>query len=133
MDDIQASSGTQDTEVVYDKKEQVEKISRFIRPYEQLRAVFDMKGGGTGFVAITDKRLVFYDKAFLGRRKAIVSIPFSKITRVASEDDSGTFFSPKLFTTSRLIVCAGSECYEFEFRGADKAHLAYELIIDGLL
>jgi len=120
-------------EVVYDKREQLEKISPFVRPQEQLRAVFDMKGGGTGFLAITDKRLIFYDKAFLGRRKAVVTIPLSKITRVASEDDRGTFLSPKLFVSSRLTVCVGSECYEFEFRGADKAHLAYELIIDGLM
>ena len=61
-------------EPVFDKKEQLQKIEAALLPGEQVWAVFDMKGGGTGFVGITTKRVLVYDKAFyslayqLGRR-----------------------------------------------------------------
>lgn len=92
-----------------------------------------MKGGGTGFLGITDRRLIIYDKAFLGKRKAMVSVPFSKVTRVASEDEAGGMFSMNTFKSSTLTVCVGSECYDFQFRGVDKAHQAYELMIDAVI
>lgn len=124
---------TPESEVVFDNKGQVAQLRPYIRPHEVLRAVFDMKGGGTGFLGITNKRLIVYDKAFLGKRKAMVSIPFSKVTRVASEDDAGGMFSSNMFKSSQLTVWVGSESYEFEFRGVDKAHKAYELMIDAIL
>ncbi len=121
--------------LVVDRKEQLDKIHPLIRPAETLRAVLDMKGGGTGFIAITDKRIIVYDQAFFGKRKAMVTIPFSKITRVASEDDSqGAFANQwKWQISSKLTIWVGSESYDFDFRGADKAHKAYELVIDAIL
>ena len=76
-------------EVVFDKRDQLDKIQAALLPDETVEAVFDMKGGGTGFVGITSKRVIVYDKAFLRRMKAIVSIPYSRITSLAAEDESG--------------------------------------------
>lgn len=87
-----------------------------------------MKGGGTGFVGIIDLRIVFMDKAFMRKKKALVSVPFTRMSAVASED-SGSL----LFGTSKLIIVAGARDWEFEFRSNDKAHTAYNLILANLL
>ena len=87
-----------------------------------------MKGGGTGFIGITDLRLVFYDQSFVSRQKAMVSLPYTKITAVGSEDSGGV-----LFRSGTLFVVAGSREWSFEFRGQDKAHKAYNLIMTNLL
>ena len=55
-------------DMMVDKKDQLEKIEGMCLPDEIIRAVFDMKGGGTGFLGLTDKRLIFYDKAFLKKK-----------------------------------------------------------------
>jgi hypothetical protein len=52
-------------EVQFDKPEQLEKIQEGLLPDETVYAVFDMKGGGTGFIGITDKRVMIQDSAFL--------------------------------------------------------------------
>ncbi len=120
-------------QVAYDNKRQMEQLLPYIRPHEVLMAVFDMKGGGTGFLGITNKRLIVYDKAFFGKRTAMVTIPFNKVSRIASEDDAGGMFSMNTYRSSKLVVWAGSESYEFEFRGVDKAHRAYELMVDAIV
>ena len=113
----------------YDKKEQYDQIVPWILPGEKLHVVLDCKGGGTGFIAITSKRLMFYDKAFLGKRKALTSVPFNKITSVSSVDEGRGLFG----ATSELVVKTGSEAFEFDFRGGDKAQTAYQLIMTEML
>ena len=116
-------------DVLYDNKGQYEQIVPMLLDGERLEAVFDCKGKGTGFIAITDKRVMFYDKEFLRKRKTLVSIPFSKVDAVASVDEGRQVFG----TTSELVVKAGVENYSFEFRGGDKAGKAYTLIMSALL
>jgi hypothetical protein len=113
----------------FDQKGQLEQIEPWLLDDERLHAVYDCKGAGTGFVGITDKRLIFYDKAFLRKRKALTSVPFSKITTVSSVDEGRGLWG----TTSTLVVKTGSEEYEFEFRGGDKAQRAYKRIMAELL
>ena len=81
-------------DVMFDRREQFEKIREALLPGEVVEAVFDMKGGGTGFLGITNKRIVVYDKAFMRKMKAVVSIPYSRISSVATEDESGLFTGP---------------------------------------
>ena len=117
------------SDVTYDRKDQYDQIVPWILDTERLYAVFDCKGAGTGFVAITDKRLIFYDKAFMKKRKALTSVPFSKITAVSCVDEGRGLFG----STSELVVKTGSEEFEFEFRGGEKAQSAYKLIMAELL
>lgn len=57
-------------DVIFDRKEQLQKIQRLLVPNETLYAVYDLKGGGTGFVGITDLRLIFMDSSpRAGRRR----------------------------------------------------------------
>ncbi len=119
------------SEIDYDKKEQMEKIASLIIPGEQLLAVYDMKGGGTGFIGITDLRLIFLDESFMRKSKALVTVPFTKLSAIAVED-TGRTLNP-FGATSKLVVTAGSHDWEFEFRSNDKAHRAYHLIMSNLL
>lgn len=115
-------------QVEFDNKGQMDRIQGMVSAPEILYAVFDLKGGGTGFVGITDRRLIFMDQGVIRKKKMIVSLPFSKITAVASEDSGGIIFS-----TSNLMVIAGSREFDFEFRSNEKAHRAYQLIMWNLL
>jgi hypothetical protein len=114
-------------EIRYDHKAQLNRIEAYLIPNETLHAVFDCKGGGTGFVGITDQRIIFYDQVFLAPMKAMISIPYHRIIAVASEDE-GVIFKTSTIT---LITSAGN--YTFEFWGADKAHWAYSFIMNQIL
>ena len=116
-------------EVIFDKQDQLDQITPWIMEGESLHCVYDCKGAGTGFIAITDKRLMFYDKAFLRKKKALTSVPFGRITSVSSVDEGRGLFG----ATSELVVTSGANQFEFEFRGGEKAQSAYQFIMKHLL
>ena len=120
-------------EMYYDRKEQLQKIESGLLPGEVVEGVFDMKGGGTGFIGITNKRVIVYDKAFLRKMKAIVSIPYSRITSIAAEDESGLFTGRGFFASSKVVLATSHGDFEFDFRGADKAHFAHNLILSHMV
>ena len=92
-----------------------------------------MKGAGTGFLGITD-RIIYYDKAFLKSRKALVSIPYNRIASVASEDSKGFLFKKGFWVTDIIVIHPiGLDPITFEFRGGDKAHMAHSIIMEYLL
>ena len=120
-------------EVIFDKQDQLDKVWDWILPGETLYAVYDCKGAGTGFVGITDRRIIFYDKRFLGKKKAMVTVPHSQIAAISSEDKSNLLTGRGFFSSSTIGVhTTGNAYYEFEFRGADKAHEAYQFIMPHL-
>jgi hypothetical protein len=116
------------SQVQYDNKKQYERINAYVIPGETLRAVFDCKGTGTGFVGITDQRVIFYDQGVLLKKKVMISIPYHQMIGVASSDEGGVVFKTSEIT---LITAAGR--FSFEFRGADKAHWAYKFIMNQIL
>lgn len=116
-----------------DKKEQLQKIEHACLPGESVHGVFDMKGGGTGFLGVTSKRIIVYDKSFMRKMKAVVSIPYSRIHTIAAEDESGLLTGRGVFSSSKIALKSGTEEYEFEFRGADKAHYAHNMILTMML
>jgi len=121
-------------DIIVDKKDQLEKIEGVCLPNETIRAVFDLKGAGTGFLGLTDKRIIFYDKAFMKKKKAIVSIPYSRIASVASEDNKGFIIRSGFLVSDTLTIePIGLEPRTFEFRGGDKAHDAHNIIMQYLL
>jgi hypothetical protein len=118
---------------IYDRPDQLEKIRRVLIPGEYLHAVYDMRGGGTGFLGITSKRLIVYDKAFLRKMKAVVTIPYSRIVTLAAEDEAGLFAGTGFFATSKLVVTTSQGGFVFAFRGADRAQQAHAFILRYLL
>ena len=118
---------TQTSEPVFDKKEQLEQIRSGLLEGERIYAVYDATGAGTGFVAATDKRVIVQDKSFAGKKIALVSIPYSRITSVAVTSNKslmGGFFS-----SSSIAISAAGSTHEVEFRGQDKAHHMHNLIL----
>jgi hypothetical protein len=116
------------TQVQYDLKDQLKRIEQYIIPGETIQAVFDCKGSGTGFVGITDQRLIFYDQAFLSKKKSMVSLPYHQIIAVASVDEGGI-----IFKTSELTIITGAGKITFEFKGSEKAHWSYNYIMNQIL
>lgn len=120
-------------ETIFDQKEQLDQVKPLIIEGEVLDAVLDLKGTGTGFLGITSKRLIVYDRAFLRKMKAVVSIPYSRILSIGAQDDDNLLLGRGFFSTSKLAIKTSDSDYEFEFRGADKAHLAHKMILTRLL
>src|SRR5215211_4955556 len=117
------------TQVIFDRQDQLERIRAGLLPGEEIEAVFDVKGGGTGFVGITSKRIIFQDNAWVVSSMAVVSIPYSRIHTVAAEDSVSLLTGRGFFSSSRIIITSSAGPRVFEFRGADKAHIAHDLIL----
>jgi len=117
---------------LFDKRDQLEKLEGTLLPNEEVLACLDMKGGGTGFLGITDRRLVIYDKAFLGKMKVITSLPFREVVTIGAQDNDrmgrGYFGSSVLTLTAR-----NGQTYLFEFRTSEKAHAAHTMLLERLL
>lgn len=115
--------------IVFDKKDQLAKVQSGLLEGEKLHAVFDMKGGGTGFLGITSFRLMFMDKSFIGKKSTTISLPYSRITMVGAEDKGGAIFKTSVLT----VATSGITPWQFEFRSGDKTRYAHQLILQYLL
>lgn len=113
--------------VAFDNKGQLDRIAPYVIAGETLMAVYDCKGAGTGFVGVTDRRLIFYDQGVMLKKKSMVSIPYHQVIAVAYADE-GVVFQISEIT---LVTAAGR--FSFEFRGADKAHWVYRYILQQIL
>ena len=114
-------------QAIFDKKDQLQRIAAYTIPGETIYAVFDCKGAGTGFVGITDQRLIFFDQSMFSGHKSMVSIPYNMIIGVAASD-SGVIFQSSEIT---FITAAGK--FSFEFRGSDKAQMTYQYVMNQIL
>jgi hypothetical protein len=112
---------------IFDKRDQYEQVVSGLLQGEQVLAVYDAIGAGTGFIGITDLRVIVQDKSFVGKKVALVSLPYSKITSVAvlsNKSWGGSFFS-----TSSIAITAGAHVHEVEFRGHEKAHHVHNVVL----
>jgi hypothetical protein len=107
----------------YDNKAQYERIMAYMLEGENLYAVYDCKGAGTGFVGISDRRIIFYDQGVFVKKKTMISIPYNQVIGIASGDEG------IIFQTSEIILITAAGKFSFEFRGAGKAHEAYRYIM----
>ena len=119
-------------EPIYDRKNQLHQVQSALLPGERLYAVYDAKGVGTGFIGLTDRRLIIADKSFVGRAVALVSMPYRSVAAVAVI--SNAKFTGNFFSTSAIIVSsAGGVHHEIEFRGEDKARHAHDFILAAMM
>jgi hypothetical protein len=117
---------------IFDRQDQLEQVQGGLLPGERLFAVYDAKGVGTGYIALTDRRAIVADKSFYGRAVALVSLPFTSIASVAVI--SNARFTGNFFSTSTIVVTSTSGVHhEIEFRGEDKARHAHDFILSAML
>ena len=115
------------SDVIYDNKGQFQQVESGLLEGEQIIAVYDAIGAGTGFIGVTNRRVIVQDKSFVGKKIAITSIPYSKITSVSvvsNKSWGGTFFS-----TGAIAIHVGTHTYEVEFRGDQKSHHVQNVIL----
>jgi hypothetical protein len=117
----------------YDRDDQLKLIQTGLQEGEQLFAVYDEKGFGTGFMALTDRRLIVQNPGFIhlgtGRKKvATISLPYSRIVEVGLLSDRsifGTFFS----TAEVYVRTSGGDVHAAQFRSPEKAKYVHDLIL----
>jgi hypothetical protein len=114
-------------QVIHDRREQLRQIQSGLLDGEEVIAVYDAIGGGTGFIGLTSRRVIIQDKSFVGKRVAITSIPYSKITSVSVVSNKS--WGGEFFSTGSIAINVGTHTYEVEFRGAQKAHHVHNVIL----
>ena len=113
--------------IVYDRKEQLAQIQSGLLAGEEIIAVYDAIGVGTGFIGLTNRRVIIQDKSFVGKKVAITSIPYSKISSVSVVSNKS--WAGSYFSTGSIAVHVGTQTYEIDFRGSDKAQHAHNVIL----
>jgi len=111
----------------FDKQDQFDKIQAGLLQGETVLAVYDGKGAGTGFIGLTDRRVVLQDNSFAGKRMALTSIPYSKVNAVSFVSDKSML--GKFASSSSVALEVGGKTYEVEFRGEEKAKHAHDTIL----
>src|SRR5262245_53716297 len=114
-------------DVTYDRKEQFEQIRSGLLPGEEIIAVYDAIGAGTGFIGVTTRRVIIQDKSFVRKKVAITSIPYSKITSVSVV--SNRSWAGNFFSTGSIAINVGTHTYEVDFRGDQKSHHIHNVIL----
>lgn len=115
------------TQIPYDRRDQFKQIESGLLPGEQIIAVYDAIGTGTGFIGLTDRRVIVQDRSFVGKKVAITSIPYGKITSVSvlsNKSWAGSYFS-----TGSIAIHVGTQTYVVEFRGDNKSHHVHNVIL----
>lgn len=112
---------------LFDRQDQFDKIAANLLQGEFIIAVYDAIGAGTGFIGLTNKRVVIQDNSFVGKRVALTSIPYAKINNVSFVSDKSVM--GKFFSTSSISISTGGRSYEVDFRGEEKAKHAHNVIL----
>jgi hypothetical protein len=111
----------------FDRREQYDQIVSGLLPGESVIAVYDAVGVGTGFIGLTDRRVILQDRSFVGKRVAITSIPYGKVTAVSvvsNKSWAGSFFS-----SGTIAVHVGTNTYEVDVRGVEKTQHIHNVIL----
>ncbi|MGN9908740.1 PH domain-containing protein [Phytohabitans sp. LJ34] len=114
-------------QVIHDRREQLRQIRSGLLDGEEVIAVYDAIGAGTGFIGLTTRRVIIQDKSFVGKRVAITSIPYQKVTSVSVVSNKS--WGGEFFSTGSIAINVGTHTYEVEFRGAQKAHHVHNVIL----
>jgi hypothetical protein len=125
---METAEGAAKRQPIYDREDQFQQIVSGLMAGEELYVVYDAKGAGTGFMALTDKRVIIQDKSYVGKKIAMLSVPYSKVATVGVLSDKS--FMGNFFSTSEILVTTTSGTHhEVMLRGNDKAKYAHDLIL----
>ena len=115
------------TDVQFDLQDQLDAVRETLLEGEELYAVYDGKGRGTGFVGLTDVRVILQDESYVGGNIALTSIPYKHVHTVSMVSNKS--FLGGFVEASTLAIGTSGHTYEVELRGHDKAKHAHDLIL----
>jgi len=118
-------------QIAHDRPDQLAKIQQLLLQGEQILAVYDGKGIGTGFIGLTDRRVILQDNSFVGGKSAVTSLPYKRIQSVSFVSDKSVF--GKFVASSTVAIRVGSQSFEVEFRGDEKARHAHDVVLHYVL
>lgn len=118
---------TQTPGPVFDKQDQFDKVAAGLMRGESIIAVYDAIGAGTGFIGLTNLRVVIQDNSFVGKKVALVSVPYSKVNAVSFVSDKSVM--GKFFSSSSISISAGGRDYMVDFRGEHKAQHVHNVVL----
>jgi hypothetical protein len=116
-------------EPYFDRKDQHDRLESALIPGETLWMTLDCKGGGTGFVGITNRRLIFQDQSWRKNRNVLVSVPLDRVHAVGISTNMNLIGR----TTGVISIQAGEDDWAFEFKNAEKTGIAYKLLMSLVL
>lgn len=108
--------------VPHDELDQLQRVVEGLIQGEQVFAVYDCTGADTGFVGVTNLRVIVQDNSFLGGKVAVTSLPIRSITAIS-------FVSDKSLHPATIVIQTGSVVREATFRGTDKAKHIHDTIL----
>jgi hypothetical protein len=120
-----------DTGAQYDKPEQLQRIKDGLLPGENVLAVLDCIGVGTGFVGLTDRRVILQDNSFVGKKVALTSVPYGRVQAVSYVSNKSML--GKWSSSSEVAILVGGKEHECEFRGEEKAKVVHDTILKHIL
>jgi hypothetical protein len=115
------------TQPIFDKADQFEKIQSGLIQGERVIAVYDAIGAGTGFIGVTDKRVILQDNSFVGKKIALTPIPYGRVTTVSFVSNKSML--GKFSSSSEIAIAVRGHTYEVEFRGDEKAKHVHDIVL----
>jgi hypothetical protein len=115
------------TSPTFDKQDQFDKVVSNLLHGERIIAVYDAIGAGTGFIGVTDKRVVLQDNSFVGKKIALTSIPYARVTAVSFVSNKSML--GKFSSTSDIAISVSGHTYEVSFRGDEKAKQIHDIVL----
>lgn len=119
------------TPAAFDKQDQYDRIRESLLDGENVIAVYDCTGAGTGFVGLTDRRVILQDNSFVGKKVALTSVPYSRVQAVSFVSNKSLM--GKWSSSSEVAILVGGAQHECEFRGHEKAKLVHDVILQHIL
>ena len=112
---------------VFDKQDQFDKVASGLLQGEQILCVYDAIGVGTGFIGVTNLRVILQDNSFVGKKVALTSLPYNRIGSVSFLSNKSML--GKFASTGSIAVTVGSVVHEIDFRGDEKARHCHDVIL----
>jgi hypothetical protein len=125
---------TSTSEIPHDRADQLAQVQSGLLQGETIYCVYDDKGIGSGFIALTDLRVIILNRSFVSafpghkNLSAITSLPYAQIASVATlaaKSFMGSFFSE----SHVYLVTTGNVHYAVELRGTDRAKYVHDTIL----
>jgi hypothetical protein len=114
-------------DVQFDLEDQLAAVRAGLLPGEQVVAVYDAKDAGTGFIGLTDLRIVLQDESYVGGRIALTSIPYGGVHAVSLVSNKS--FLGGYVEASTVSIAISGHTYEVELRGHDKARHVHDVVL----